>query len=54
MVQKDEKLFVRCSSSQKTAWEQAATLERRELSDWVRLALDDAADKALKAADKSK
>lgn len=52
MVQKDEKMFVRCTASQKTAWEQAAALDRRDLSDWVRIQLDDAANRAIQAAEK--
>ncbi|MBR9802803.1 DUF1778 domain-containing protein [bacterium] len=52
MSNKAEQIGVRCSSEQRERWERAAELDRRTLTDWVRIQLDDAADKAIQAAEK--
>jgi uncharacterized protein (DUF1778 family) len=38
-----EPIAFRATEDQRARWEKAAALDRRTLSDWIRLALDDAA-----------
>jgi uncharacterized protein (DUF1778 family) len=52
MPAKAEQVHIRCSSSQRDAWEHAAELDRRTLTDWIRIQLDDAAKQAIEAAEK--
>lgn len=52
MTNKAEQVHIRCTSSQRDAWEAAAQLDRRTLTDWIRIRLDDAAERELKAAEK--
>ncbi|WP_013629634.1 type II toxin -antitoxin system TacA 1-like antitoxin [Rubinisphaera brasiliensis] len=49
---KTEQVVIRCTSTQRERWERAAELDRRTLTDWVRIQLDDAADRAIQAAEK--
>lgn len=42
----------RCSAAQKKLWEQAARIEKRNLSDWIRIVLDDAAEKVVSKTQK--
>lgn len=52
MSNKSEYIGIRATSTQRDRWEQAAELDRRTLTDWIRLQLDDAADRAIQAAEK--
>ena len=52
MTNKSEYIGIRATGTQRERWEQAAELDRRTLTDWIRLQLDDAADKAIQAAEK--
>jgi len=54
MTNKDEQIGIRVTSGQRQRWEQAAGLERRTLTDWIRLQLDDASDSAIKHSTKKK
>ncbi len=51
MTGKSEQVNIRCSSEQRERWEEAAKVDRRTLTDWVRIQLDDAADKAIEEAE---
>lgn len=44
-----ENIALRVSADQRTRWEKAAAKDRRTLSDWIRLALDDASAKKARA-----
>ncbi len=46
-MSKDIQVNIRCEDSQKTRWERAAAADRRTLTDWIRIQLDDAADRQL-------
>ncbi len=50
----DEVIQIRCTSLQKERWEEAAKLDRRRFTDWVRMQLDDAADKAIEESEGKK
>ncbi len=54
MTNKSEYIGIRATSEQRRRWEQAAELERRTLTDWIRLQLDDASDDAIEAAEKKR
>jgi hypothetical protein len=45
----DDTFRGRCAAAQKQLWEKAARMERRDLSDWIRIQLDDAAARQLQA-----
>jgi len=47
---KTERLTLRCTPLQLEQWQQAASEARRDLNDWIRLHLDDAAARELKGA----
>lgn len=47
-----ELVQVRCSTEQRERWLRAAEIDRRRLADWIRLALDDMADKIIEAEEK--
>ncbi len=50
---KDQQVNIRASDEQKQRWEDAAAADRRTLTDWIRIQLDDAADRQLKKPAKS-
>lgn len=52
MSNKSEQVNVRCTDAQREQWEAAAEQDRRTLTDWIRIKLDDAAAAELKAAEK--
>ncbi len=54
MTNKDEQIGIRVTSEQRQRWEQAAELDRRTLTDWIRLQLDDASDAAIEAAERKR
>ncbi|WP_437188288.1 hypothetical protein SH668x_001726 [Planctomicrobium sp. SH668] len=45
MSTKGEYIGIRATEEQRRRWEQAAAADRRTLTDWIRIQLDDAADK---------
>lgn len=47
MSNKANQVGIRCTEEQRQLWEQAAAADRRTLTDWIRIQLDDAAEKAL-------
>ena len=47
MTTKGERINLRVTDSQRSRWEAAAKKDRRPLADWIRIQLDDAADRAL-------
>lgn len=51
---KNETVQVRVAASIKADWEAAAARERRQLSDWLRLAAEDRAQKKLDASRSTK
>ncbi|WP_437224663.1 DUF1778 domain-containing protein [Planctomicrobium sp. SH661] len=54
-MSKSIQVNIRCEDSQKTVWERAAAADRRTLTDWIRIQLDDAAARQLEEqADKPK
>jgi uncharacterized protein (DUF1778 family) len=44
------RLNVRCTTEDRDRWAAAAEQERRTLSDWIRIVLDDRADQMSRAA----
>jgi hypothetical protein len=42
---KTERITIRCTIAQRERWEHASDVERRNLADWIRIALDDTADR---------
>jgi uncharacterized protein (DUF1778 family) len=52
MANKSEQIQIRCTEAQREQWEAAAEQDRRTLTDWIRIKLDDAAADELKAAEK--
>lgn len=54
MGNKDEQIGIRVTSEQRQRWEQAAKLDRRTLTDWIRVQLDDASDAAIEIAEKKR
>ncbi|MBD3675552.1 MAG: hypothetical protein HUJ26_18730 [Planctomycetaceae bacterium] len=48
MSNKDQQVNVRCSEAQREQWEAAAAKDRRTLTDWIRITLDDASEEQLK------
>jgi len=53
-MSKGEQVNIRCSDSQRQWWEAAAAKDRRTLTDWIRIQLDDAATKAIGQQDDGK
>jgi len=51
MSTKDEYIGLRATTEQRTFWEAAAAKDRRTLTDWIRIQLDDAATKAIGSQD---
>jgi len=51
---KEERTEIRMTSEQRKRWEQAAKADRRTLTDWIRIQLDDAADRAMNPNSKGK
>ncbi|QDT53018.1 hypothetical protein Pan44_10330 [Caulifigura coniformis] len=49
MTTKGERINLRVTDAQLVRWEAAAKKDRRPLADWMRLQLDDSADRALEA-----
>ncbi len=47
MATKGEYIGIRATAEQRERWERAAAADRRSLTDWIRLRLDDAADQEL-------
>lgn len=43
-----------CRASQKGRWEKARKIAKRSLSDWMRIVLDEAADRAIAEAEAKK
>lgn len=43
----DERTEIRMTSEQRKRWERAAALDRRTLTDWIRITLDDVARRQL-------
>jgi len=54
MSNKSEQVNIRCTDGQRSRWEQAAAIDRRTLTDWIRIRLDDAADEAIENQGKGK
>lgn len=48
----DERTEIRMTTAQRKRWEQAAAADRRTLTDWIRIQLDDAADRQLEQNEK--
>lgn len=49
-----ERITIRCSLSQKSdLWEKAASIDRRALAEWIRITLDDAAEKMISEHEQS-
>lgn len=46
-----ERFFGRCTPEQKREWERASRLAHRNLSDWIRLSLDDLAAEQIQASE---
>lgn len=49
---KDEQTNVRAEPGTKKRWMEAAKLAKRNLSDWIRVTLDEAADRQIAASKK--
>ena len=49
-----ERFRGRCTPEQKREWEKAARASRRNLSDWIRLTLDDVAAEQNEVTDKKR
>lgn len=49
-----ELIQVRCSTEQKERWLRAAEIDRRKLADWIRIQLDDTADKVIELEENKK
>ncbi|MBX3438008.1 MAG: DUF1778 domain-containing protein [Planctomycetaceae bacterium] len=49
---KTERLMIRFTTEQRERWERAAAADRRTLTDWIRIQLDDAAERQLAATEK--
>lgn len=54
MGNKDGQVGLRCSAEQKQLWERAAAIDRRSLTDWIRIKLDDAATADIQRAEKKR
>jgi uncharacterized protein (DUF1778 family) len=54
MSARTEDVHFRCTPQQRANWEQAASLDQRTLTDWIRIHLDKIADVALKKAAKQR
>jgi hypothetical protein len=54
MSARSEDIHFRCTAEQRTKWEQAASIDKRTLTDWIRIHLDEIADAAVKKSAKKK
>jgi|GEM_PF-4062630 len=50
----EERTEIRMTTEQRKRWQAAACADRRTLTDWIRIQLDDAADRQLQASEAEK